>query len=76
MMIGITDATREQARTSDEAAAQVEASNMEAMRNASASMELSATAIEIQRTTERLHQMASILSGLIYRPIWLIDTRP
>lgn len=67
MMMGITDATREQSHTSDEAAAQVETSNMEAIRNASASMELSATAMEIQRTTERLHQMASALSGAIAR---------
>jgi methyl-accepting chemotaxis protein len=50
--------TEQQARTGNEAAAQVEQSALEAAKNASASTELSATAIEIERAVEHLKKVA------------------
>jgi len=58
---------QEQARTGREAAQQVEHSAAEAMRNASASTELSATAREIEAAVKGLEQIAVMLQKAVGR---------
>jgi len=61
MLSDISHATQEQARTGHEAERQVEQGAAEAAKNASASMELSATAAEIKMAVEGLVRIAGTL---------------
>jgi methyl-accepting chemotaxis protein len=61
MLAAINDATREQTRTGQEAAEQVEKGAAEASRNASASMALSATASGIEHAVASLEGIAESL---------------
>ena len=65
MLAAIGHATQEQARTGKEAEEQVEQGAAEAARNASASVELSATVVEIKRAVEDLERIAGELVGSV-----------
>jgi methyl-accepting chemotaxis protein len=68
MLADIGHATQEQARTGREAEEQVEQVEQgatEAARNASASVELSATVVEIKRAVEDLERIAGELVGSV-----------
>jgi|GEM_PF-3031728 hypothetical protein len=61
MLSGIGNATQEQARTGHEAELQVAQGAAEAAKNASASMQLSATAAEIKLAVSGLERIAGAL---------------